>query len=258
MNSTLPILSGALSAAASRAIVAQHPDAVSGQADETASVNALLPEGAVFSIWGPIYLGLMGLTVAQAAPSLSSELRSARPWLLVTPPLHAAWYATVASGQGSLASMLVQTVMFGVSLKLHQSLQPLNRADADRLHRLLFAAGGLYTGWLGAANLPGWSAAALESGWDGENPSPQVWGTAGVTLGAAAGAVMSAKLDNPWVEVSFVNALAGIAVRQWKQERPVVAAVAGACAVIGGARVVRRLWQRRARRRRVTEETSDR
>ena len=173
MNSTLPILSGALSAAASRAIVAQHPDAVSGQADETASVNALLPEGAVFSIWGPIYLGLMGLTVAQAAPSLSSELRSARPWLLVTPPLHAAWYATVASGQGSLASMLVQTVMFGVSLKLHQSLQPLNRADADRLHRLLFAAGGLYTGWLGAANLPGWSAAALESGWDGENPSPQ-------------------------------------------------------------------------------------
>lgn len=194
-------------------------------------------------------MGLLGLTVAQAAPSLSGELRAARPWLLATPPLHAAWYATVASGQGSLASMLVQTVMFGTSLKLHQALQSLNRADASRVERLLFAAGGLYAGWLGAANLPGWSAAALENGWSGEQPEPEVWGTAGVTLGAAAGAVMSEKLDNPWVEVSFVNALAGIAVRQWKQERPVVATVAGACAVIGGARVVRRLWKRRQRRR---------
>ncbi len=244
MNSTVPVLSSAISAAASRALVMNNPGAVSNQAEDQAYINALLPEGAVFAIWAPIYVGLLGLTVAQAWPSLSEDLKPARPWLAATPPLHAAWYAMVTGEQGSLASMLVQTVMSGVARQLHGSLDGLNRPDADMVRRSLRAGAGLYVGWLDAANLPGWSSAALESGWDGETPPPQVWGTVGVVAGAIRGEVLSEKLDNPWVEVAFVNALAGIAVRQWKQDRPVVAAAAGVSAVISGARVAKKLWTR--------------
>ncbi len=249
MHPSLPILSAAASGAGAGALFSRTTDNVADRSEKYGDINALLPEGSVFAIWGPIYLGLFGLGIAQALPDFRTQLAPARPWLALTPPIHFAWYATVRSGQSFLSAMLVQTMMFGAAIKLHQSLAPLNRPDATLPERTLRAGAGLYMGWLGAANLPGWSLAALESGWSGQNPTPSEWGTAGVVVGAVAGAAASKAADNPWVEAAFVNALAGIAIKQWKQERPVVAAAAGVCAAIGGARVLRGLWRKHKARR---------
>lgn len=224
---------------------------IANRSDEFATRNALLPAGGAFAIWGPIYMGLVGLGIAQAVPSLQRELAPARAWIAVTPPNHLLWFMAVKSGQSFLSAMLIQTVMFGKSIALHSSLHGLNRPDATLVQRTLRASAGLYMGWLGAANLPGWSTAALEQGWDGQ--SPEVWGTAGVLTGAVAGAVVAEKVDNPWVEVAFVNALAGIAIRQWKDERPVVAVAAGVCAAVGATRVIRGLWRRHTQRKRANQ-----
>ena len=248
MNPALPLVSGALSAAASRALVARNPDAVSNQAEEHAEMNALLPEGAAFAIWGPIYLGLFGLTVAQALPSQAEAMAAARPWLAITPPLHATWYALTSREDGSLKPMLVLMAMLASALKLHQALPERTGKEGEALQDALRPAAALYAGWLTAANLPGWTAVALERGWRAKTPPPRVWGTLGVLLGAGLGALGSRKLDDPWFEVSFVNALAGIAVRQWRRERPVVALTAGALAVAGAVSVAVRLWKRRAGR----------
>jgi hypothetical protein len=252
MHPSLPIVSGALSAAAVGTLTTYFDQNIANRSDEFAARNALLPEGSAFAIWGPIYMGLVGLGIAQATPALKDKLAPARPWIAATPPNHLLWFMAVKSGQSFLSAMLIQTVMFGKAIALHRSLDTLNRLDASVVERTLRASAGLYLGWLGAANLPGWSTAALELGWDGQ--SPEVWGTAGVLTGAVAGAVVAEKADNPWIEVAFVNALAGIAVRQWKDERPVVAVAAGVCAAVGATRVIRGLWRRHTQRKRATQQ----
>ncbi len=244
--STLPIVSAATAAAAARYIAATSPAPIGNPSTETSMRNALLPAGGAFAIWGVIYAGLAGLTLLQATRDGSEGLRRARPWLTLTPWLHVAWFREVGRGQGSARPLVVQQVMWATTIGLHRALNSSEPAADDVVARALYPTAGIYAGWLTAAAFPAIAGLALESGWRGEDP--EAWGTAGVAVAAGLGAVGAKVLDDPWFGVPVVNALAGIAVRQARQGRYVVATAAGALAAAGTLGIFRGLRRKRRRR----------
>ena len=249
MNATVPIVSAAAGAAVARYIAVTSPEAVGNPSPQTSDRNALLPAPGAFAIWGVIYAGLAGLTLLQAARSDSEGLERARPWLALTPWLHVAWFREVGQGQGSARPLAVQQIMWAASIGLHRALRAEQPPADDAAARALYPTAGIYTGWLAAANFPAVASLALESGWEGERP--EAWGTAGVVAAAALGAAGARALSDPWVGVPVVNALAGIAARQARRGRPLVAAAAGALAaagLFGIARGLRRSRRARAQR----------
>ena len=244
MNATLPILSAAAGSAAARYIAVTSPESVGNPSAETAARNALLPASGAFAIWGVIYAGLAGLTLLQAARQDSEGLERARPWLVVTPWLHVAWFREVGRGEGSARPLAIQQVMWAASIGLHRALRGSQPPTDDTTARALYPTAGIYAGWLTAANFPAVAGLALESGW--ESARPEAWGTAGVVAAAGLGATGARVLDDTWFGVPIVNALAGIAVRQARQGRTLVAATAGALTAVGLIGIARGL--RRARR----------
>ncbi len=246
MNANLPIVSAVAGAAAARYIAETSPNAIGDPSVGTAERNALLPASGAFAIWGVIYAGLSGLMLLQAARGGSEGLVRARPWLAVTPWLHVAWFREVGRGEGSARPLAIQSIMWPTAIALHRALYAGQPAPEGLAARALYPTAGIYAGWLTAATFPAVAGLALESGWEGEEP--ESWGTAGVVAAAGIGAVGARLLDDPWFGVPVVNALAGIAVRQARQGRPVVATAAGALAAVGAVGIVRglrRKWRRR-------------
>jgi hypothetical protein len=166
------------------------------------------PAGFTFSIWGIIYLLLLGFNIYQArffnkeAPSFMLRIG----WLFgLSCVANIGWLLAFHHLQISL-SMLVMLVLLGSLMAIYLRLETEGRAQFW-LVRLPFS---VYLGWISVATIANTSILFSHLGWDGEPGGPQFWAAIVIAAAVAIGILAVVKRRDFAFALVIVWALFGI------------------------------------------------
>lgn len=128
------------------------------------------PAGYTFSIWGVIYLALLGYTIYQAIPAQRKRPFQERiGWLFVLSSIaNAAWifswhYGSYILSVFLMVSLLISLIAIYMRLKIGQPNQSVSKTDLAFVH-IPFS---LYLGWITVATIANIASVAADLGWNG-------------------------------------------------------------------------------------------
>jgi len=206
------------------------------------SFNSLfVPAGYVFSIWGLIYLALIGFTVFQALPGeqVNPSVRATGYLAALSGVFNSLWIVLWHTGYYPL-TLAVMLALLGTLIVLYRRLAALQPANAAT-RWLVHAPFSLYLGWISVATIANASAVLLDLGWDGMPLGSVAW-TVVMVAAATALALLMAFRHRDLVYVSVIAwALAGILVKQAAIFPIAAAVVTGLAAILAG--VVAARWR---------------
>jgi hypothetical protein len=134
------------------------------------SFDALFtPAGYVFSIWGLIYLVLVGFTFFQALPAQQANPRVQATgwWVAVANLANGIWIVFWHYGLFGFTLAAIVTLLAAL-LVLYRRVNAPDRRPADRATRWLVQAPiSLYLGWVSVATIANAAVVLLWLGWDG-------------------------------------------------------------------------------------------
>lgn len=190
-----------------------------------------VPAGYVFSIWGLIYLALIGYSIYQALPAQRENPRLQHTgWLYVLScAANIAWiflwhYEMFGWTIVAMVALLLLLITIYVRLGTGFSRVP---AAETWLARVPFS---IYLGWITVATIANVTSLLDYLGWVGWGIAPEVWAVVMLVAGAIiASAVSVTRGDIAYVLV-IVWAFAGIAVKH--SGTPLVSVTAGLMAVV--------------------------
>jgi hypothetical protein len=206
-----------------------------------ATATLIAPAGPAFSIWTPIYLGLLAYAVWQALPAnaVRARVRSTGWLAAASMVLNAAWLLVTQRGWIWVSVV----VIVALALTLGTLVQRLTREPASSTWELVLLDGtfGLYLGWVAVATCANITAALVDSGVDLGDLGNQLAAVAVLAVAAGLGIVFARRLGGRWaVAAAMAWGLAWIAVGRLDGEpRSVatgIAAVVAAVVVLAGAR----------------------
>ncbi len=174
-----------------------------------------VPAGYVFSIWGLIYLVLLGFTVYQALPSQRQNplLRRIGYLYALSCVANVAWlflwhYELFVWTLLAMFSLLL--LLIAIYLRLRIGLRRVPPADTWLVH-LPFS---IYMGWITVATIANVTSTLNDVNWGGWGLAPEVWAIIMLIVGGlVASAVSITRGDVAYVLV-IVWAFAGIVVKQ--------------------------------------------
>ena len=207
-----------------------------------------VPAGYVFSIWGVIYLLLLGFTVFQALPSQRENplLRRIGYWFAVGNVANSAWIflwhyeqfgLTLLAMVGLLATLIV------IYLRLSIGRAAVNRAMRWLVH-LPFS---VYLGWVTVATVANATTVLYIANWDGFGLSAEAWALIMLAAGGLIASAMIATRRDVAYTLVILWAYVGIVVKQ--SATPEVALGAGVIACVVAAEIVLRRARLRAQSR---------
>lgn len=199
-----------------------------------ATATLVAPAGPAFSIWTPIYVGLLAYAVWQALPvnAVRARVRSTGWLAAASMVLNAAWL--LVTQQGWIWASVV--VIVALALTLGTLVERLTRQPAsstwDRV--LLDGTFGLYLGWVAVATCANITAALVDSGVDLGATANQVAAVAVLAVAAGLGVLFARRLGGRWaVAAAMAWGLAWIAVgRLGDEPRSVATGIAGIVAAL--------------------------
>jgi hypothetical protein len=197
-----------------------------------ATATLVAPAGPAFSIWTPIYVGLLAYAVWQALPvnAVRARVRSTGWLAAASMVLNAAWL--LVTQQGWIWASVV--VIVALALTLGTLVERLTHEPAsttwDRV--LLDGTFGLYLGWVAVATCANITAALVDSGVDAV--ANQVAAVAVLAVAAGLGVLFARRLGGRWaVAAAMAWGLAWIAVgRLGDEPRSVATGIAGIVAAL--------------------------
>ncbi len=171
------------------------------------------PAGYTFSIWGIIYLALLGFILYQALPSRrDSEAVSRVGWLFAaSSAANIAWlfswhYGAYTLSVGLMIALLV--TLIAIYLRLDNGRPNPRFKIADRL--LVQLPFSLYLGWITVATIANIASVSAYLGWDGFGIAGQSWSAIMMAVAAVvAGLLLVNRRDLAYAGV-LVWALFGI------------------------------------------------
>jgi tryptophan-rich sensory protein len=198
-----------------------------------------VPAGYVFSIWGLIYLALIGFAVFQALPAqqTNQSVRATGYWFALTCLANSLWIVLWQYGY-TLLTLPVMLVLLAALIVLYRRLAALpavNRATRWLVH----APFSLYLGWISVATIANASAVLVHLGWDGRPLNPVVWAVVMIAAAAGLSLLMSFRHRDAIYSGVIAWALIGIVVKQ-ADSAPIVIACAAALAAVGAGLVLSR------------------
>jgi hypothetical protein len=206
--------------------------------------NLFVPMGATFSIWGLIYLGLMGLVgygLAQlrAGPGETAVERLG-PWMVVNLLANSAWIFAWHWLQVEL-SVVLMGVILGSLIAMHRRLGVGLRAAPVGERWLVHMPVSVYLGWISVATIANLTTLAVDHGVPpfGDVQAALTVGVMAVAV-SLAGAMLWRHRDVPYALV-VVWAFIGIAVKRGGSVEvgsPLVASAAGVGVVVVGLGVL--------------------
>jgi hypothetical protein len=185
----------------------------------------------VFSIWGVIYLALIGFSIFQALPAQrdNPRLRSVGYLYLLSCVANIAWiflwhYEVFAL---TLVAMLTLLILL-IVIYLRVGIGAVQVSTAEKwLVQIPFS---IYLGWITVATIANVTSLLDYLGWGGWGIAPEVWAVIMLVAGTViASAVSITRGDIAYVLV-IVWAFAGIAVKH--SGTPLVSVTAGLMAVV--------------------------
>ena len=177
-----------------------------------ADATLIAPAGPAFSIWTPIYLGLLAYTVWQWLPGQATDARHrAIGWLVAASMvLNAAWL--LVTQQGWLWASVVVIVALASALGL--LVRRLEERPSYGTPETVVVDGtfGLYLGWVAVATCANITTTLVESGIDPGGLVAELLAVVVLGVAAALGVVFARRLGGRWaVAVAMAWGLAWIA-----------------------------------------------
>jgi hypothetical membrane protein len=151
-----------------------------------------VPAGYVFSIWGLIYLGLLGYAVYQVLPAQADNPR------------------LQSIGGLFLLSSAANIVWIGIYVRLRRTKEAVGAAERW-LVRVPFS---IYLGWISVATIANISQVLYYIGWSGWGVSEVAWAIVMLVVGVVLAGVMAFNERDPAYVLVFVWAYAGIGIAQ--------------------------------------------
>lgn len=222
-----------------------------GGGDLGSDGSLVAPAGPAFSIWGPIYLGLVALAVWQVLPAhrATARVRAVTVPVLVSMLANTTWIV-VAQAELTWVTPVVLAVIVGslaVALGRLVRSEPASRAEAV----LLDGTVGLYLGWTTVALVVNLSTSLISGGFADLAPGRAFWAVAVLAVAGAVGvAVTRLGRGRAAYPVAVTWALVWVVVARLTEGPPssaavVTAALAAAAVAVTGVHGV--LTRRRRR-----------
>ncbi|MGA0557415.1 tryptophan-rich sensory protein [Larkinella sp. VNQ87] len=196
--------------------------------------TSFTPAGFAFSIWGVIYLGLIGFAVYQALPSqrTNPRFRAVGPLVMLNGLFNSLWLV-VFQNEWLFVSVLfiagILYTLFGINLGLRLNVPNIPTAE-QWLARVPF---GLYFGWVTVATIANICVWLESTGWIGWGISGPVWAQILIIAGLTIGLFVFSRIRSFSYLLVFVWAYAAIAAGQeGNGSVPLVATIAASIAAI--------------------------
>jgi translocator protein len=196
------------------------------------------PAGYVFSIWGLIYLGLLGFVIYQALPAQRDNPRLERMgyWFVWSCLFNIIWiflwhYELLALSVVVMAGLLISLIVIYLRLEIGRTRVS---TGEGLLVRLPFS---IYLGWISVATIANVSVFLYDLGWDGFGTTEQIVTVVMLAIGSLLGMIMVARHREVAYPLVLAWAFAGIVVRQSEFSLVVIGASIGAVAMLVAALV---------------------
>jgi hypothetical protein len=173
-----------------------------------------LPANFTFSIWGVIYLGLLGFTIYQALPSQRENplLRRIGYWFFLTCVVNSAWLFAYHYNLYTL-SMLPMLILLGSLIAIHLRLNIGKERVSTANHWLIHVPFSIYLGWIAVATIANASYVLyVDFGWQ-DVASGQLATFMMLAIGAALAGLMIFIRNTPAFAFVVIWAFMGIYAR---------------------------------------------
>jgi benzodiazapine receptor len=174
-----------------------------------------VPAGYVFSIWGLIYLALLGFTIYQALPAQreSPRLRGIGYLFALSCAANIAWlflwhynvFVLTLIAMGTLLACLI-----AIYLRLDIGHTPASTAE----RWLVNIPFSLYLGWITVATIANVTQVLFYIGWNGFGIGPEIWAVIMLAVAVVVAALMARDRGDIAYLLVLVWAFAGIGVKQ--------------------------------------------
>ncbi len=165
--------------------------------------NYFVPAGFTFSIWGVIYLLLIGFVFCSLFAAFGKFndaakacIEKAGPYFLITCVLNAGWilawhYLYLGISLAIMIAFLVTLLLLYIAIKPMKNQVPL-------FYRLwTYHAFVVYLAWICVATIANVTALLVGFGWQGEPLSPQIWSMIMILVALVLGVFMVGKQKQP-------------------------------------------------------------
>lgn len=173
-----------------------------------------VPAGYVFSIWGLIYLCLIGFVVFQSLPGKRENIHVAKigPWFAVSNLANALWLVSFHYQQFALA-MAFMTVLLVSLITIFLKLDIGKTKAAAAENWLVNVPFSMYLGWITVATIANATQLLYFNKWNGFGISPEIWLMVILFAAVVISALMSLSRRNIPYALVLVWAFTGIAAK---------------------------------------------
>lgn len=178
--------------------------------------NLFVPAGVTFSIWGVIYLLLLGFIVLQFTER-NKVYVEAIGWLFALSCLMNALWIVLWHYEFPGVSLIIMILLLASLIGINFMLTPLSSG-------VIKAAFGLYLGWICIATIANATAFLVSVNWQGWGMTDQAWAIVMVIAGAAITILVLNAFRNPFTGLAVIWALAGIIIARLPGYLPIVIA----------------------------------
>jgi translocator protein len=207
-----------------------------------------VPAGYVFSIWGVIYLFLIGYAVYQALPAQRANARvQSVGYLFALSCVANMVWLILWQYEVFLATVVVMLALLGLLIAIYLRLG-IGRARVGRgAFWLVQVPFSIYLGWITVATIANVTALLYVLHWNGWGIAPQVWAVLMLVAATVIAAIMTLKRGDVAYLLVLLWAFAGIVVKQ--AATPTVATAAWSAAAVVFVLIVAALLKRQGVRR---------
>jgi len=157
--------------------------------------NLFVPAGFTFSIWGIIYLALIGFVIFQLKVAFTKSkiphhfIATIGWWFFISCLANASWIV-VWHYQYMVLSLVVMLCILGSLLMIYQRLNigmlPIRASERWFVHTPF----SIYLGWITVATIANTTTLLVHLGWSGLGIDPQIWTIIVLIVGIAIGSAM--------------------------------------------------------------------
>lgn len=177
--------------------------------------NSFVPAGFTFSIWGVIYLFLIGFVIFQFSKRATEEVKTIGPWFFISCLANGSWiaawhYEIVGLSLLIMLVLLISLLMIYLRLNIAlEKVEPLKKW-------LIQVPFSLYVGWITVATIANATALLVHLGWTGGGLPEPTWAGIMILIAGLIGAFVVFKRRDAFYGLVLLWAFFGI----WQGQQP--------------------------------------
>ncbi len=186
--------------------------------------NLFVPAGITFSIWGIIYLMLLGFCVFQFMAH-NRAMVNTLGWLFAISCILNALWIVAWHHEKLFLSVIIMLLLLATLTMINYRLVPFSESISK-------AAFGVYLGWICIATIANITALLVAINWQGGGISDEAWAIIMVLAGTFITLLVLSNYRNPFTGIAVIWALTGIMIARWPGNQPILIAAAASILAI--------------------------